>query len=71
MCLVLGSSDLNYETKQMEVGDALLPQVTSQQIGTQSLKVCLHTSTSNTTIPLTLQLTALCENFANLAFWGL
>ncbi len=38
VCLVLGSSDPNYRTKQMEVGDALLPQVTSQQMGSQSLK---------------------------------
>ncbi len=37
VCLVLGSSDPNYRTKQMEVGDAH-PSVMSQQIGTQSLK---------------------------------
>ena len=38
VCLVLGSSDPNYRTKQMASGDARDPWVTGQQIGTQSLK---------------------------------
>ncbi len=41
MCLVLGSSDRNYKTKQMASGDARDPWVMGQQIGTQSLKTCI------------------------------
>jgi hypothetical protein len=41
VCLVLGSSDPNYRTKQMASGDARDPWVAGQQIGTQSLKVFL------------------------------
>ncbi len=44
VCLVLGSSDPNYRTKQMASGDAQDPWVTGQQIGTQSLKRLIVTS---------------------------